>query len=307
MDANNQIQYLTHKEIDKAKWDAAIDSSPNGLIYAYSFYLDAMAKHWDALVLNDYQAVMPLTWNKKYGVYYLYQPFLCASLGIFGKLITAELIKKFLLNIPAMFRYRDISLNHGNLFNMDITGIYERKNYVLNINEPYPVLYSRFSNNVKRNIKKAMQNGCLVKKPSLSEVLGLATAQLKQFAVVTRDDLNRFSNLYHHLEQKKAAVTYGITTADGKMLSSCIFFFWRNRAYYILAGNHPDSKTTGASHAMMNAFIKDYSEKDFVLDFEGSDLPGLALFYSSFGAIEEKYPALKQNQLPVLAKWLKSQ
>jgi hypothetical protein len=51
MTTGNQIKYLQHKEIDKAKWDACITNAPNGLIYGYSFYLDCMAKHWDALVL----------------------------------------------------------------------------------------------------------------------------------------------------------------------------------------------------------------------------------------------------------------
>ena len=78
------IRYVTYQQIDKAKWDACIASVDNGSIYAYSFYLDTMAKHWDALILNDYEAVMPLTWNKKYGIAYLYQPFFTASLGIFS-------------------------------------------------------------------------------------------------------------------------------------------------------------------------------------------------------------------------------
>ena len=65
MTTGDQIKYLQHKEIDKAKWDACIEQAPNGLIYSYSWYLDAMSKHWDALVLKDYEAVMPLTWNKK--------------------------------------------------------------------------------------------------------------------------------------------------------------------------------------------------------------------------------------------------
>ncbi|HRF18349.1 MAG TPA: hypothetical protein PK977_09275 [Chitinophagaceae bacterium] len=59
------IRYLTHREIDKAKWDYRVSSSSNGLIYAYSYYLDTMSKNWDALVLNDYEAIMPLVWNKK--------------------------------------------------------------------------------------------------------------------------------------------------------------------------------------------------------------------------------------------------
>ena len=67
MTTGNQIKYLQYKEIDKAKWDVCITNAPNGLIYGYSFYLDCMARRWDALVLGDYEAVMPLTWNKKYG------------------------------------------------------------------------------------------------------------------------------------------------------------------------------------------------------------------------------------------------
>ncbi len=73
-----EIKYLTYQQINKIKWDACIDKAGNGLVYGYSFYLDAMAKNWDALVLsagpggNDYKAVMPLTWNKKYSILYLY-------------------------------------------------------------------------------------------------------------------------------------------------------------------------------------------------------------------------------------------
>ena len=65
----------------------------NGFIYGYSFYLDHMAKHWDALVSGDYEAVMPLTWNRKYGIYYLYQPFLAAQLGVFGASINAATVE----------------------------------------------------------------------------------------------------------------------------------------------------------------------------------------------------------------------
>ena len=66
------------------------------MVYAFSYYLNSMAKNWDALVLNDYDAVMPLTWNKKYGFYYLYQPFMSASLGVFGNEPDAALLKSFL-------------------------------------------------------------------------------------------------------------------------------------------------------------------------------------------------------------------
>src|SRR5258706_6599463 len=110
------IQYILRDNIDTSKWDNCIDTADNGLIYAYSFYLDNMAKHWDALVLNDYEAVMTLTCNSKYGIAYLYQPFLMTQLGVFGHNITAELLESFFHQIPSRFKYWDFYLNHGNVF-----------------------------------------------------------------------------------------------------------------------------------------------------------------------------------------------
>ena len=81
----HDIRYLNRNEIETEKWDHCILQSTNGLIYARSFYLDAMAENWSALVSGDYEAVMPLTWNMKYGFTYLYQPYFTKTLGVFGK------------------------------------------------------------------------------------------------------------------------------------------------------------------------------------------------------------------------------
>lgn len=300
------IQYIPYQHIDKSKWDGCIDGAENGLIYANSFYLDAMAKHWDALVLNDYEAVMPLTWNKKYGIHYLYQPFFTSCLGLFGKNISVELLNDFLQHIPAKFKYWDIYLNHGNFFQLQDFPLYQRMNYILPLNGPYEKLYDAFRDNIKRNIKKAEKLNCVVKKDfAVEEVVRLAMEQTQQFSPVTKDDYGRFTNLYRLLHQQQRAITYGVYTATQELLASCVFFFFKNRAYYILVGNHPNGKTIGASHALINAFIKDHAGENLVLDFEGSDIRNLAFFYSSFGAVEEKYVGLKYNQLPKLLRFLK--
>jgi hypothetical protein len=101
------------------------------------------------------------------------------------------------------------------------------------------------------------------------------------------------------------ATTYGIISPHGELIASCVFFLSHNRAYYILVGNHPNGKTIGASHALIDEFIKDYAGKNMLLDFEGSDIPNLAFFYSSFGATQEKYPSIKWNRLPFYLRWMK--
>ena len=306
MNEKAHIQYLRCNEIDRRKWDLCIDNAPNGLIYSYSFYLDHMSSHWDALVLNDYEAVMPLTWNRKYGVYYLYQPFCCACLGVFGKDINAGMMDAFLSAIPGKFRFWDIYFNHGNFFTLPGFKLYERMNYVLDLAPSYEAIYNRFRDNIKRNIKKSEQLGCILKKDfGVKEVIQLAQLQAQTNTGIKTADFVRFENLYDHLRKKGAAITYGIYSAAGELLSSCVFFFSHQRAYYILVGNHPNSKIAGASHALINAFIKDHSGENVSLDFEGSDIRNLAFFYSSFGSREEKYSAIRYNRLPLLLRWMK--
>lgn len=300
------ILYLEHEEIDKAKWDSCISNASNRLIYGYSFYLDHMARNWDALILEDYKAVMPLTWNKKYGIYYLYQPFLAAQLGLFGNDITKEMLEGFLKMIPAKFRYWDIYLNQENVFNIESFQLYQRKNYVLDLSRPYEKLYDGYSENIKRNINKAEQAGCIVKKDfDVEEIIKLALAQMRSYAKKSGTHVDCFRKLYHYLHEQQKAITYGVTSSNDQLLASCVFFIFDDRAYYILVGNDPIGKTVGASHAVINSFIKDHAEKKLLLDFEGSDIPGLALFYSSFGSVEEKYSAIKMNRLPFYLKWIK--
>lgn len=312
MSGEYNIEYLPNEKIDRAKWDHCIYNAGNGLIYGYSFYLDAMAKHWDGLVMTkgigaeyDYEAVMPLTWNKKYGILYLYQPFLTSELGVFNSVITEKMSEDFIAAIPKKFKYIDISLNSGHISAVP-SGFYMlRLNHILDLNKSYDDIFNGYNDNTQRNIKKAIQSGCVTKKDFPVEmVIELAIQQMKLHDRETEENIERFRKLYPLLRQKHMAATYGIFLQE-KLLASAIFFFSHNRAYYILVGNNPEGRNTGASHALIDAFIRDNSGKDLILDFEGSDIPSLAQFYKGFGANEIMYPHLKINRLPGLLKWLK--
>ena len=306
MNTNKHIQLIKGENIDREKWDACIDDADNGLIYSYSFYLDSQAKNWDGLVLNDYEAVMPLTWNRKYGINYLYQPFVCAQLGLFGKNISAALLQAFLEAIPKKFSFWDIYLNSGNNFTLDNFELYQRSNYILTLDKPYENIYKDYRENIKRNIQKAKLAVCSLHKDiNPAEVITMARKQMKIFARVTKKDFENTLHLYQLLYQREKAITYGIISQKNTLLASCIFFFSHNRAYYILVGNTPLGKTLGASHMLIDAFIHEHAGTKLILDFEGSDIKTLAFFYSSFGAVEEKYTAIRRNKLPIYLKWAK--
>ncbi len=301
------IEYLTYKQIDKVKWDNCIENAPNGLVYAHSLYLDIMAKNWDGLILNDYEAVMPLTWNKKYGIYYLYQPSFTACLGVFGNNISATLLNDFLKTVPVKFRYWDIYLNHGNYFSLPDFKLYERINYTLSLEEEYEILFSKFRNNTKRNIRKATGFSCIAKTNiNINDIITLSKEQSKNFSSAIIPDYDNFKKLYELLNKQGKAITYGVYDSNMNLAASSVFFFSNSRAYYIMAGNRPNGKAIGASHLLINTFIKDHAGKKLLLDFEGSDIYNLAFFYSSFGATKEKYAGIRFNELPKLLRLFKS-
>jgi len=75
-----EIKYLKHNQIDKQKWDSAIENAQNGLAYALSWYLDIVSPNWDALIFGDYEMVMPLIHKKKYtfhilSIFYIFDYF----------------------------------------------------------------------------------------------------------------------------------------------------------------------------------------------------------------------------------------
>lgn len=298
------IQYLTYDKINKKKWDHCVSEADNSLIYAFSYYLDTFSDNWDALVLNDYEAVMPLTWRKKYNVKYLYQPAFTAMLGIFGKPISAKTTSLFLEAIPPQFKFIDIFLNPLNKTSFE--GSYEKKNYESDLTKSYLQLYGAYRENLKRNINRSVKAGnTIVLDIPVKKVISLAKEFKPKNDVTTDIDYKNFASLFTFLKEKERAVTYGVFSKTGQLLASAVFIMDKKRAYYILVGNHPDGKTAGASHALIDAFIKNNAGKDLVLDFEGSDISSLAFFYENFGAIPVTYPGLKINRLPKLLRWLK--
>ena len=179
-------------------------------------------------------------------------------------------------------------------------------NYVLPLNYSYENIYTRYRDNIKRNIKKSEKLNFIINKNiAVAEVILLAEEQAKKINAVAIKDFDQFKTLYQLLYKKEKATTYGVYTKERQLLAAAVFLFSHNRAYYILVGNHPDGKTLGASHAIINVFIKDHAGQNIILDFEGSDIKSLAFFYSSFGAVEEKYSAIKLNRLPAPLKWFK--
>ena len=286
------IRYVPYDSIDKQKWDKCVGEAPNGSVYVRSVYLDHMSRHWDGLVLDDYAAVFPLTWNRKWGIHYLYQPPLAATGGpISPKKIAPGMVDAFLDAIPPRFKFWDFNLNRESRAEHPM--LYERMNFLLPLDKPYDVLKGGYDANTRRN---------LVKGAELSYVNDVTVEEvIKLDGQCDQETKERFLKLSTHLEKKIRAVR----DAQGNLLASAVFLFSHQTAYYLLVGNHPEGRKQGASHRLIDGFIGEHAGQELTLDFEGSDIPGVARFYKGFGAKADPYTAIRLNRLPAPLKWLK--
>ena len=169
------IKYLKNHEIDREKWDKCISSSPNSIIYAYSWYLDIVAQNWEALVEDDYVSVFPLPIKRKFGIKYSVQPHWTQQLGLFSSnSINTEKLNEFLRAIPKSFLFYQINLN--SFLKVEPTSelkIIQNNNFCLDLIYSYDVLYSAFSKNLKRNLNNPKAKVEIFKTAKVEDIVEL--------------------------------------------------------------------------------------------------------------------------------------
>jgi hypothetical protein len=297
---HSNLQYLRRGQLDTGKWDRCIDDAANGLIYGYSWYLDHMAQHWDALVWKDYEAVMPLTWNRKWSIGYLYQPPFTQQLGIFSKQpVTSELEDAFLNELPLRFRFAEIFLNYAHPRNDNL-----RSNFILPLHTSYEEIKANYQNVLLKNLKRAANAGMeYTTQPSAGMVMD-AYAELygARTPHVNRDEYNRFTNL---CAQNPQHVLVRGATKNDQLCSAAILLKDSRRLHLIVSVTWPAGRDTQANRFLLDMMIQEFAGSNLVFDFEGSDIPGIATYFKNFGSINQPYYFYRYNRLPAMIKWLK--
>ena len=296
-----KITYVHHKDIDKEKWDRCIDNAANGLIYGYSYYLDIMSGNWDALIMGDYEAVMPLTWNKKFGVSYLRQPAFTQQLGIFGSPpFDDNLIEAFIARALEHFSLMEINLNFANHFKNTTV---KKCNLILSLNEPFIEIEKKFKRDLIKNLKKAEKNNLVYEATGdFEKAIMLYKNTYSERFYKPEEDYNHFLNLCIELKNKNQLIIRKVTSPDGKLLAMGIFMKDDKRIYKTMTTTLKDGRDQEANHFLLYKLIKEYSDQNLIFDFTGSDIPSINSFCRKFGSVEQPYFFAGINHLPFFIK-----
>ncbi len=275
------IKFLQHSEIDKAKWNQSLEATLTPRIYAYSWYLDIASPNWCALIEDDYKSIFPVPIQKKLGIFYISQPLFTQQLGLFSSENSTN-VDTFLSAIPKKIWMRSLQI-HNRLDNVKI-----KDNFELDISADIEKIRKKYSQNVKRNLKKAQKKHLEIKECSNDLLIQLFKQNKgKDVKELDKKAYAILSELLEKIQQKEKGKCFGVYKKE-QLISAAFFSNCLGRSIYLFSASNSSAKEIGANHFLIDNYIAKYKKDSLILDFEGSMIPALARFYASFGA-EKKY------------------
>lgn len=269
-----------------------VNTSPNGHIYALSWYLDITAKEKWMLVTNEKMDLgFPIACKKRTGYSNIYQPFYTMFFNPAGHLSIDDAIE---------------------------TGI--KKNHHLHITtETKPTKHSfkervrqelsldnfTYSENALRQVKKAVKNQLEFSyHESAAGVVKLFKdnkgKELKEYKTT---DFSTLKLLIEKSIEKKHGFCAQVKTGN-TILASGFFLTYGNRIIFLKGGVSDEGKDMGAMYFLMHHVMEDAKNKYRIFDFGGSNNKNVAVFYHRLGGKDVTYYEVEIDQRNILHKMI---
>ncbi|MBP7507340.1 MAG: hypothetical protein KA807_05950 [Prolixibacteraceae bacterium] len=292
---NSRLKLIHNSKIDIERWDKVIYNSPNSRVYAKSWMLDIVNEEWNGLIYGDYEYIMPVVYSKKWGIEYAYQPIYSQQHGIFPP-PSPEITKCFIDFLIERFRYLDISLNSMNLVQDSNLKIEERANFLLSLRPEYEDIAKNYSNDCKRNVKKARV---------LNEFSDQVTIEEFMQFYIANNKVSLNDSVIGHLKKivSKSLMSgigeiHGAYSKRNQLTGVSFFLKDKERRISLCSVSSEEGRDNFSMFFIIDNYIRNNSSKSLILDFEGSIIEGIAMFFKRFGAEPETYQHIKFNRLP---------
>ena len=284
-----KIDYVHRKGIDDERWNRVIASSRHETVYAHSWYLDACADHWGALIMGDYQWVMPLAFRRRMGIRYLYQPRFCQQLGVYSERdVDGATLGLFLNEMNRNFKLGDYALNEGNLLENDpVYKVTDSTNYTLQLDPAYESISRRYTTNCRRNVKKASDADLIFSDQIPVEEVVLLKKE--------HDHMAQSGSHYRHLVHMFGGLLEGGhlkscgIKLDGVLCAGALIAYSTKRMHYLLSVSSQAGRENKGMFLVIDQIIRMHAGNPVCMDFEGSNIPTIARFFRGFGAQPRKY------------------
>lgn len=282
------IKKISRKNLNLDKYSETLKNCTNYRLYAEVWFLDVMTdQKWECLVYGDYEVLMPIPLQYKFGIKFVLQPFYCQQLGVFYKHDISEKLFKEFENKLHSYRVRAYNFNEENTETYQPEGT-EGVNYIIDLNKTYDELSSKFRKDRRRDIRKNTDLGLKISNEFNPKIfLDIFKTEYKTLSKIS--DIHLIQKFITALVENKSLVTYTLHNTENEVIAISVFTKSINRIFLQFSVRNRTIEPKGSYAFMMSEIIRDFSEKQLILDFEGSSVKGIADFKISFGAERKTY------------------
>jgi len=193
----------------------------------------------------------------------------------------------FLKILTKKFKVIDYNFNYNNNIKKYHTNL--NYNFELKLNKTYAELWEKFSKKHQTSIKKAYQNNLIIDRNLNIDKLIYLKKQFLQNNL-TQKNFDILKKLCVKFSEKSKI--YGVYK-NSELLAASLYFIQNNKIYYLASVSSINGRKNGATFFLKDNLINDYVNKNYTLDFEGSNIKGIQHFFKGWGADSFTYQNLK--------------
>ncbi|MCG8410402.1 MAG: hypothetical protein MI739_03855 [Bacteroidales bacterium] len=294
-----KVKYIKNNQIDLGKWDNRINNSINGTIFAFSWYLNILCENWDALILDDYNYVMPILYYKKMNQDIILSHKLGKYMGVFSnKILSENIVKQFVKKLPKKSLLTHIIFNKYNKLNSE--WVSKERTYELDLIQPYYKISEYFDLEFWRGLHIATRKQIAIIKGLRTQDLidFIKTPKTTTYPALNKKDFQKIRMILAQGLNYNLIEIYGAYNTTNELCATVVFIKSKEKIYTLLSSISRNGTNTFAMHLIINKFIETHSEKKLTLNLENITSINNIDFFTGVGAQELYYYKYYRNQLP---------
>lgn len=302
------IEVVRGDALDPESWDAFVQASPQGSVFALHAFARTVAPGWQAAIVSSqgkWQAVMPFFPRKKYGLPVWSQPPFAQTWGpmypqVPGEPAAAAIRRQkdgldlFLPLLRGPFKCTLHLAPEADYLLPLVWGGFRltpRFTYRLDLRTSPEDIKQGYAESLRRQLKKATQSGAGLE-PAPPEVLMELHREVRKGGRPLLGGLSSQDGLWDQLiaatVQAGVARVLGVRAHTGGWLAAGLFGRCGSKTWYLGGAVQPGNSF--ASPALLAGAIgRAQAEGSLVFDFEGSMIPGIERFFRQFGGVPVPY------------------
>ncbi len=257
-----KISYIKHDQIDYHRWDNCINNAPNGVIYAYSWYLDSVCDRWDAIIDEKYHTIMPVPIVRKRGKWRIKESSWLVQLGVFSVYpVSEDILKHYIEFLTQRYKRWQIPLNVHNPRILNGHKLPER--FVRRKDLIYPVNLQKTISNADTETEKGEK---------MSITRGLQLAVIINFLLriygkkIKSTEILALRRLVSFSSRIGFGSAYSVYSSTNNLIGLTYVIRFHNRVYMLFCIADENTNRKKVFQLLLNRLYSDFEKQDLVLE-----------------------------------------